>query len=252
MIYRIVRRLPVLTVLALLVLGPALARVRADETVRSFPETGMSVGGSFLQYWQSQGGLAQYGYPISDPFAENSPLNGQTYTVQYFERGVFEAHPENQPPYDVLLSQLGTFRYHEKYPDGAPDQRRAAGGREFPETGHVVGGAFLTYWQTHGGLARQGYPMSDEFTEVSELDGKPYTVQYFERAVFEAHPENQPPYDVLLSQLGTFRYQQAYQVPPPIAGAEPGRSPEPTPPPATVTPSPLSGSGNWPMYGHDP
>jgi hypothetical protein len=28
---------------------------------------------------------------------------------------VFEYHPENQPPYNVLLSQLGTYRYHEKY-----------------------------------------------------------------------------------------------------------------------------------------
>jgi hypothetical protein len=43
--------------------------------------------------------------------------------------------------------------------------------------------------------------------EVNELDGKVYAVQYFERAVFEYHPENQPPYDVLLSHLGTFRYR---------------------------------------------
>ena len=48
-------------------------------------------------------------------FMEKSELNGQTYLVQYFERAVFEYHPENQPPYDVLLSQLGTFQYREKY-----------------------------------------------------------------------------------------------------------------------------------------
>jgi hypothetical protein len=35
--------------------------------------------------------------------------------VQYFERAVFEYHPENAAPYDVLLSQLGTFRYRDKY-----------------------------------------------------------------------------------------------------------------------------------------
>ena len=35
-----------------------------------------------------------------------------------------------------------------------------------------------------------------------DVDGKTYTVQYFERAVFELHPENQPPYNVLLSLLG--------------------------------------------------
>jgi acetyl esterase/lipase len=35
--------------------------------------------------------------------------------VQYFERAVFESHPENKAPYDVLLSQLGTFRHDELY-----------------------------------------------------------------------------------------------------------------------------------------
>jgi hypothetical protein len=48
---------------------------------------------------------------------------------------------------------------------------------------------------------------------VSQTDGKPYTVQYFERAVFEKHPENPPPYNVLLSLLGTFTYQKKYPNP---------------------------------------
>jgi predicted metalloprotease len=68
----------------------------------------------------------------------------------------------------------------------------------------------LQYWRTHGGLPQQGFPISDPFVEVSELNGQPYLVQYFERAVFEYHPENRPPHDVLLSQLGTFRLQAAY------------------------------------------
>src|SRR5690349_6831103 len=68
----------------------------------------------------------------------------------------------------------------------------------FPETGKTVQGRFLEYWQTNGGLAQQGYPISDEVTEVSPVDGKSYTVQYFERAVFELHPENAAPNDVLL------------------------------------------------------
>src|SRR3954447_15784891 len=57
---------------------------------------------------------------------------------------------------------------------------------------------------------QQGYPVSDPFTEVSALDGKPYLVQYFERAVFELHPENQAPYNVLLSQLGTVKFTHKY------------------------------------------
>ncbi|HUS16246.1 MAG TPA: hypothetical protein VM536_14705, partial [Chloroflexia bacterium] len=47
-----------------------------------------------------------------------SELDGQTYTVQYFERAVFEAHPQNRPPYDILLSQLGTFQWRRVHPSG--------------------------------------------------------------------------------------------------------------------------------------
>jgi hypothetical protein len=92
----------------------------------------------------------------------------------------------------------------------------------FSETGHKVCGKFLDYWNQHGGLAQQGYPLSEEFTETSALNGKPYTVQYFERAVFESHPENQPPNDVELSQLGTYlgkaKYTKGF---PTTAGQEP-------------------------------
>jgi len=76
-----------------------------------FPETSHWVGGRFLQYWQQHGGLTQFGYPISDEFVEKSDLDpGKSYTVQYFERAVFEYHPENPAgQFDVLLAQLGTF-----------------------------------------------------------------------------------------------------------------------------------------------
>ena len=61
---------------------------------------------------------------------------------------------------------------------------------------------FLEYWNNHGALAQQGYPLTEEFTEKNPADGKDYLVQYFERNRFELHPENQPPYDVLLGQFG--------------------------------------------------
>src|SRR6476469_6708434 len=177
---------------------------------RTFPETGHTIKGDFLQYWDSHGGLAQQGYPITEELQEASDTDGNTYTVQYFERAVFELHPENQPPSNVLLSLLGVFLYRQKYDTtGAPNQQPNldTGSQLFTQTGHRLGGKFLDYWNSHGGLAQQGYPISDEFTEQSDLDGKTYLVQYFERAVFEYHPENQAPYAVLLSQLGTFRYK---------------------------------------------
>ncbi|MEO8289025.1 MAG: hypothetical protein ABI670_21650 [Chloroflexota bacterium] len=174
---------------------------------RTFPETNKTVSGIFLDYWNNHGGLAQQGFPISDEVQEKSNIDGKTYTVQYFERAVFEKHPENVAPYDVLLSLLGSTLYSSKYNGNAPGQQASnTRARTFPETGKTIGGVFRTYWEQNGGLAQQGYPISNEFKEKSATDGKTYTVQYFERAVFELHPENAgKPSEVLLSLLGTFR-----------------------------------------------
>jgi hypothetical protein len=234
--------------LALLLVGPAVlvSRVgQAQADSRTFTETGKTVKGRFLTYWNEHGALAQQGYPISNEMQEKSDTDGKTYTVQYFERAVFELHPENKAPNDVLLSLLGVFRYREKYPNGAPNQQPSTAPSSvlFNETGKRVGGLFLQYWSTHGGLPQQGFPISDEFREKSDLDGKTYTVQYFERAVFELHPENKAPYDVLLSQLGTFRYRAKYQSPP-TATAVVAPVSTATPAPRTATPQPTQASGN--------
>jgi len=91
----------------------------ADSGCQTFAQTGHTVCGDFLKYWQANGGLAQQGYPISDLFDEKSETDSVTHTVQYFERAVFESHPENQPPNNVLLSLLGSQKYKAKYPNGA-------------------------------------------------------------------------------------------------------------------------------------
>jgi hypothetical protein len=229
-------------------LGPLSGRAHAQDNSRTFPETGKTVKGRFLEYWTQNGGLAQQGFPISDEMQERSDTDGKTYTVQYFERAVFEAHPENQRPFDVLLSLLGYFYYKQKYPNGAANQKASTtNARKFTETGKTLGGRFREYWEQNGGLSQQGFPISDEFQEKSDLDGKTYTVQYFERAVFELHPENQKPFDVLLSQLGTFRYRAKY-----ASGG--GPTPGPTQPPVMSKPGwtqiTASNSGPAPRYDH--
>jgi hypothetical protein len=82
--------------------------------------------------------------------------------------------------------------------------------RTFAETGKTVCGRFLEYWLANGGLRQQGFPLTDEFIEINPTDGKPYLTQYFERARFEWHPENQAPYDVLLGLLGREQLQAKY------------------------------------------
>jgi hypothetical protein len=213
--------------------GPSQVSAQGDS--RTFPETGKTVKGAFLQYWNTHGGLPQQGFPISEEMQEKSDTDGKTYTVQYFERAVFELHPELQAPNNVLLSLLGVFFYQQKYgAAGASGQvpNTSPGSQLFPETGKRVGGAFLQYWQTHGGLPQQGFPISEQFVEVSPVDGKSYTVQYFERAVFELHPELQAPNNVLLSLLGRFQYDRKYGPKPPAA------TPQPTAPPAGPTAPP--------------
>ncbi len=97
-------------------------QVQSQGTCITFKETGQSLCSHFLEYWRTHGGLPQFGYPLSGEFSEKSDLNGNSYMVQYFERAVFEMHPENKPPYEVLLSQLGTLQFRRKYPQGVPTQ----------------------------------------------------------------------------------------------------------------------------------
>ncbi len=67
--------------------------VMRTPTCRHFPETGYNVCGAFRAYWERNGGLERFGYPIT---AEQSELIGdQPYIVQYFERRRMELHPEN-------------------------------------------------------------------------------------------------------------------------------------------------------------
>jgi choice-of-anchor B domain-containing protein len=160
-----------------------------------FAETGHCIQGRFLDYWQAHGGLAINGYPISDELTQTLE-DGRSYTVQYFERTRLEYHPDSPPQYQVQLGQFG----RQIHPADPPATARGDA-TYFNETGHNLGGRFLDYWQANGGLAQFGYPLTEEYTEMLE-DGQTYTVQYFERARFEYHPENAPPFDVLLGQFG--------------------------------------------------
>jgi hypothetical protein len=169
-----------------------------------FPPVQHSLRGPFLRYWTAHGGLPIFGYPISEEFQEVNPADGQTYTVQYFERNRFEYHPEFAgTPAEVLLGLLGVERTQGRaFPAGAPIPTDATH-QWFPEVQHSLSGAFLQYWTAHGGLALFGYPISEPFEEVNPADGKLYTVQYFERNRFEAHPEFAgTPAEVLLGLLG--------------------------------------------------
>lgn len=182
----------------------------AQAPTVAFAETGQSLQGRFLEYWRGNGGLPVFGYPITAQ--SGTPL------VQAFERARFEYHPENQAPYDVLLGRIGVEALQAQGRDWQAFTSVAsapAGCRYFAETKHSLCGAFAAYWQHHGlefdgrrgssyaeNLALFGMPISEPQQEVTE-GGQTVLVQWFERARFEYHPENQAPYDVLLGRLGS-------------------------------------------------
>jgi hypothetical protein len=188
---------------------------RASAAQRCFVETNQCMDGRIAEFWEQNGGLAVFGYPIGPQ--EQTTVDGKTFTVQRFERNRLELHPENARPYDVLLGRLGADRLGQQGRDwfGFAKSGDTGGCRVFAETGHAVCGAVLKAWRSNGlqidgkntvseaeSLALFGMPLSGLMTETLS-DGKQYQVQWFERARFELHPENVAPYDVLLGLLGS-------------------------------------------------
>lgn len=85
---------------------PADPPVTPRPGERYFAETGHNVPEDFYAYWAANGGLPQFGFPLTEVITETLE-DGKTYQVQYFERARFERHPENPAPYDILLGQFG-------------------------------------------------------------------------------------------------------------------------------------------------
>jgi hypothetical protein len=77
------------------VFAPAAQTSEGGRTY--FEQTGHTLKGSFQQFWQANGGLAIFGYPISEEFQEAGR------TVQYFERARFEQGTQGR----VQLGRVG-------------------------------------------------------------------------------------------------------------------------------------------------
>jgi peptidoglycan hydrolase-like amidase len=225
-----------ITLLATLPARPALAQ----QPVRTFPETGFTVGGAFLRFFDRNGGLDIFGFPITPEITEGG------LTVQYFQRARFEYHPAHAgTPYEVQLGLLGeALTAGRAFPRGEPFPP-SADHLYFPETGHGVHYAFLRFFQRNGGVDLFGYPISEEFQEGG------FTVQYFQRARFEYHPELPERYRVSLGLIGT-EYLSLRQT---RAAYAPGEIPETLQPgtpyrlPITVT---NTGLAPWPATGSSP
>ena len=174
-----------------------------------FVETAQCISGPIKTYWHTNGGLAVFGYPITPQRYE--VVEGRTLLVQWFERDRLEIQADGS----VTAGRLGA-RFLEltnqpwQFGDGSiPTASQTSHGNDdcqlFAETGYALCGAFKSYWEQNGGLARFGYPISNE--TLIEIDGRWLWVQYFERRRMEYHPEfTGTRYEVLLGLLGSIVY----------------------------------------------
>jgi glucose/arabinose dehydrogenase len=218
--------------LVLLAVLLPLEPVAAQSSI-TFPETGYSVEGRFLRFWQGNGALPVFGLPISEQ--RDEPGSEGRYRSQWFERERFEYHPEYSAPYDVLLGRLGDEalrlqgRDWRAFPQGAPQN----GCRFFSETQHSLCEPFLGYWQRNGlefdgrggkseaeSLALFGLPLSEPMMETNS-SGFTVLTQWFERARFEYLPNNPDPYKVLLGRLGAEVFAPGRENPDPQANQLP-------------------------------
>jgi hypothetical protein len=171
---------------------------QAQPAQRCFAETGFCISGAIRTYWERNGGLPVFGYPIGEQHTET--IENWSGPVQWFERDRLEDHA-NQG-LGVLAGRLGATLLDLRWTPwqgftGA--MTTPAGCTFFPETSHSLCGPFLAYWRAHGGLERFGYPITEPHSEL--IEGQAYNVQYFERRRMELHPEL-PGSPVLLGLLG--------------------------------------------------
>src|SRR3972149_5503975 len=76
-----------------------LSSAQQGPVERYFDESGHTVRGRFLTFYDKYGGLAIFGYPITDEFIDpQSQL-----LVQYFQRARFEWNPSNPERFQVQL-----------------------------------------------------------------------------------------------------------------------------------------------------
>ena len=162
----------------LVVLGTLTYQIAVTQNgdTRHFPETGHTVEGEFLAFYQQVSNpLLLYGYPITERMTSKDGL-----VVQYFQRARFEWHPEAPEGQRVQLTPLGERMYQPVPPFDL--KKNPAICRTF-ENGLDVCYSFLTFFDRHGGVAQFGLPISD----VEEREGR--YIQYFQNARLEWHPD---------------------------------------------------------------
>jgi hypothetical protein len=186
------RRAPWSAAVLLLLMALLVQPASAQVPQRYFSQTGHYLRGAFRSFWEQNGGVRIFGYPITEEFTRRSDNK----ITQYFERARFELTVQNNQAI-VELGRLGVEFTGIQQPVNS------------------LGGAFRTFWQRNGGAPIFGQPLTSEYTEVLS-DGRRHTVQWFERSKFELWNDG-----VRLTLLGSLFAPQQLRAPWP-ANVAPG------------------------------
>lgn len=140
--------------------------------VQFFPETGHTLRGEFLNYYNSAPDpLLVFGYPITEQM-----ISRDGKTVQYFQRARFELITDAAGTPRVHLTALGQVLYK----PGQPQTIRNPLACQFINgTGFPICFQFLDFYRANGGLELFGNPISPLEMHNGIL------VQYFENSRFE-------------------------------------------------------------------
>ena len=160
---------------------------------RYFPRTRHNLSGPFLAFWQHNGGLDLFGYPLTEPFVQDAHWSQATERFLLQE----DAGQVRVAPLGRLLTASTAFP---PVPPFVPTPDR----RYFPSTRHSLTGRFLAYWQSHHGVVLLGAPISEIVLEANgDGSGRRYQTQWFENGRLEYHPELAgTAYEVEVGQVG--------------------------------------------------
>lgn len=160
-----------------------------------FEQTGHNISHGFRDFWQANGGLGKFGFPLTDEFVENGV------PVQYFERARFEYRDGK-----ITLGNLGTelsqgfsgpaFR---PIPFFVSEDTNVY----FGPSKHSVSGPFLDFFRDSGRVEGVGYPVSESYKVDEDTE-----VQWFERARFEWHRSLPEGRRIVLGNIGTETLQR--------------------------------------------
>ena len=194
-----VRRGAVLVLLAAVMVPTGEARAQAGG--RYYSGTGHTLSATFELFYDTRGGPAILGFPITEAFVD--PISGLL--VQYLENARLELAPNRSSEgLQVRVADLGVLIGGWDLP--LPASRfpigHSPGCRYYEGSGHQVCHAFLDFYESHGGPGVFGFPISEFRIEQSRI------VQYFNSFRLDWYPETEDGRPIRVAPLGRLHFDR--------------------------------------------